>query len=765
VLNLFGRLEVVQSEHKSGGGAAAQAGFNYQNRVAAWVCAHMLAERPATPVGPPGLPAYVRFESADPVDDLLVGTNESAHSFGQAKRTISLSTSADTDLAAVIDQFVRQFLTSRDATGPRPWSRRLDPTRDRLVLVTTSASPATVRVDLAAVLERTRDIVTGQPLSDAGVNQAQEAAVAVYTAHIRRAWQATTEGDPSDADLLALLKLSYVVVLDVEANGADEREALNLLANSVVNGDQAEAAWSEILRIVADQSQRRSGTDAVSIRAALESAGLRLRAAPRYEDDIAKLKRHSAATVTYLAHQSRISVAGAEIHVTRRVVDHLKAASEANSTVVVGVPGAGKSGVLHDLAEVLSNEGRDVVCIAVDQIAANSLGELRNELGLQHELVEVLLNWPGEGVGFLVIDALDARRGDRTGNALLTLMREVIRAKGRWHVVISIRKYDLRYNLELKELFRRELQEEAVTEFRDQEFSAERHVNVPLFSDEEAATIRRQAPTLDQLLRIAPRELDELLRVPFNLRLMADILGSGVDVTELRPIRTQNELLRRYWLHRVVGRSGGNLRERVVSQACRQMIQSRRLTIDRQAVLEPGLSEALEQLLSGHVLVEWQADGSTTPVRQTLAFAHHILFDFAASQIYLPSNKEDFVALLAADPDLFVMIRPSIAMRYEHLWREDRSGFWDLLFRICGVDEIPTFGKVIGATVIADLARTIQDLEPLSVALHSNDLSRRATAEILFRHVVGALTAGPATSIAGSSAGPWTELLEGVTRQ
>jgi hypothetical protein len=709
--------------------------------------------------------AYIRFESQEPVDDLLVGTADSAHSFGQAKRTISLSTTPDSDLASVVDQFVRQYLSTRNAPGPRPWSHTLDPARDRLVLVTTSASPETVKVHLTAVLDRARGLVSGQPLSDASVNQAQEQTLGVFTAHVRGSWQAVMGSVPSDADLLALLKLSFVVVLDVETNGVDERQALNLLATSVVNSDQGGAAWSEILRIVADQSQRRSGTDAAAIRAALQSAGVRLRSAPRYEDDIARLKRYSVATVGYLAHQSRILVAGAEIHIRREVVDHLKAAVEANSIVVVGAPGSGKSGVLHDVAEALSNEGRDVVCIGVDQIAANSLGELRNELALQHELLDVLLNWPGERVGVLIIDALDASRGDRAGNALLTLMREVIGAKGRWHVVASIRKYDLRYNQELKELFHRELQQEAVSEFRDPEFFGQQHVNVPLFSDAERTVICRQAPALEELLISAPRELDELLRVPFNLRMMADILGSGVDVAELRPIRTQNELMRRYWLYRVVGRSGGNLRERVVSQISHQMIRSRRLTIDRQAVLQPGLSEALEQLLSGHVLMERQTAGSITPLRQTLVFAHHILFDFAASQLYLPSDNEDLVALLAVDVDVFLMIRPSIAMRYEQLWREDRSGFWDLLFRICRAEQIPAFGKVIGATVVADSVLTINDLEPLTTALRSPDASRRADAETLFRHVVGALAAGAATSIAGGSAGPWAALLEEVTRR
>ena len=44
----------------------------------------------------------------------------------------------------------------------------------------------------------------------------------------------------------------YVVVLDVEADQAAEREALNLLSTVVARPDQALEAWSVILRVIAE---------------------------------------------------------------------------------------------------------------------------------------------------------------------------------------------------------------------------------------------------------------------------------------------------------------------------------------------------------------------------------------------------------------------------------------------------------------------------------------------------------------------------------
>src|SRR6266702_7198696 len=95
----------------SGGGSAIQGGVNYQNRVAAWVCAHILAEKPAAPIGPHTVAGYARFETSQPVDDLLVGSVDARHAFVQAKRRLTLSTAEDSELASVIDQFVRQYLS------------------------------------------------------------------------------------------------------------------------------------------------------------------------------------------------------------------------------------------------------------------------------------------------------------------------------------------------------------------------------------------------------------------------------------------------------------------------------------------------------------------------------------------------------------------------------------------------------------------------------------------------------------------------------
>src|SRR2546427_10099421 len=304
---------------RTGGGAATQGGINFQNRVAAWICVNILAERPALPIGPPGAAAYARFETAEPSDDILAGSASGGHGFVQAKRTLVLSSAEDSDLASAIEQFVRQYVSIGGTPDTRPWrSTPLDASKDLFVVATTPESSAAVRVDLAVVLNRLRDLTAGQPLTDAATNADQRKALDILITHVRRSWRTAVGANPADSDVLAICSLMHVITLDVETNGTAEREAQALLESRVLeNPLQSGAAWSAILRLVADLSQNRSGTNEAGLRVALEKAGIRLKSAPRYEKDITKLKNHAKETLGYLSHNSRIIVGETEVRVRR----------------------------------------------------------------------------------------------------------------------------------------------------------------------------------------------------------------------------------------------------------------------------------------------------------------------------------------------------------------------------------------------------------------------------------------------------------------
>jgi hypothetical protein len=155
----------------------------------------MLAERPAAPILPRGKLNYISAESGEAVDDVLAGTDLGSFAFLQAKRKISLSAREGSDLESVVNQAVRQIAATVEPLM-RPWSRTLDATTDRLLLVTSSDSPATIKTALRDVLQRMHGLHPDQSVTDAAKNNAENDALTALLTLIDREWIKVTCPSP-----------------------------------------------------------------------------------------------------------------------------------------------------------------------------------------------------------------------------------------------------------------------------------------------------------------------------------------------------------------------------------------------------------------------------------------------------------------------------------------------------------------------------------------------------------------------------------------
>jgi hypothetical protein len=642
----------------------------------------------------------------------------------------------------------------------------LDWSRDRLVLVTSPEASARVRVDLRAVLERGRDLPIVDSLDALAINEGQRQARDVVVAHLHQIWQQEHGTVPSVTELRQILALMQVEVVDVEPGGEGEREAQTLLGPGVLSDPSQNATgWTTLVDFCTDLMRRRSGTDRRGLLHALQRAGLVVGPAHSYEADIARLRARSSATSQRLAHLATIPAGAVEVRIDRPAAVYLRQVVATGSWLVIGEPGAGKSAALHHLAGELVSQGEDVVYLAVDDLTGQSLGALRQDLGLEHELVEVLDAWTGPGSAYLLIDALDVARVQGSAGAYRQLLRDVTRREGRWRAVCSIRKFDLRYSADLQQLFAAQHPLQASQEYQDPEFTAIRHLNIPALSPAELAQLELQAPALWQLWKAAGPPLQRLLRVPFNLRLAAELLQLGLTIGELSPIRTQLELLDRYWQQRVLGvgqQSDAN--EAVLRRACERMVRGRSLQVARSDLADPAASAALDTLLSAQVLVEWQPTVSAQPDRQVLAFAHHLLFDYAVAQLLLAGLPGTATRRLRADPELALVVRPSLLLHFHRLWALDpvRRRFWDETLGMVADDTVPEIAKLLGPLAAVEFAEALPDLEPLSAAL-DQDSEPAASA---FGHLVGALTLSLATSdwLSSTRAACWCAMAERVSR-
>jgi hypothetical protein len=339
-------------------------GAAYQDQVAAWLVTKMLSEGSPDPIGPKGKLIYFAAETAVSVDDLLVGTESGSYGFLQAKRSLSLSSLANSHLASAINQAVRQ-LTSADESGKRPWSRILNPRSDRLVLVTSSESGAPLTKHLRSVLRRVPGLAPEQSLADAARTAQESHALTIVLSHLQREWQLETGQMPTEPEQRTFLTLFNIEVLDVGAGQTDEREAKTELRTVVLApGAPEHLAWNSLVTVCTRAAVERTGFSIALLRSTLRGEGVQLQPQWGFRSDIEKLRNHTKATLGMLADLSRIRFGGADLQIDRPAISQLLRAAEQSSCVIVGLPGAGKSGIVFEAGSRLVAAGRDVLWCA-----------------------------------------------------------------------------------------------------------------------------------------------------------------------------------------------------------------------------------------------------------------------------------------------------------------------------------------------------------------------------------------------------------------
>lgn len=707
----------TQTNRVGGGGAATSAGIRFEQQLGALFSSWILAGDHLDESFRLGsaTPEWVRFETEAPVDDLLIRTSDGGFVAIQAKTTASLSEDIEAPLGKTIVQFVRHWRASDQGDGSMGWNRPLDPARDRLVLAVSPQASAQIREDLPAALR-----LVSQPGGGA-LNQGQQRAYEVFTSLVERAWRRVTK-DPFDDRLLAdLPKLVTVFTFDGDRGSA-------LAGRSLVKSFGADFEATAAFTVLTDLSGRlmkeRGGGDLATLRKLLASNSIVLGTPPEYRSDIEALRRHSKRISEALGAYEKIEVdSGAPVTIRRDCQPAVEAAVRSGPLLIIGEPGAGKSGVLNALAKSLSASGADVLELAVDRHSVESLEGLSLELGLKHPLLEVLEAWDGPEPAYLVVDALDATRGGRGEGVFRALIERVLELKGRWNVVASIRNFDLRMGLQFRALFKGTPPERSLT---DPAFSGVRHIQVPAWSAAELGQVLAQAPALDACITRAPARLRDLAMVPFNTRLLSELIFGG-SVGGLDQVSSQADLLRLYWEHRLGGH--GLPARASLSRVVRLMVEARalRAPVIQAAGNDPAM---IDTLCKEGVLVR---EGE-----RWVQFRHHLLFDYAAARLaFEPSDIVSGVYRFNKADALGLMLSPALGFVLREIWETetDHARFWTALGRL--------INDADGDPIIRSMAGRLGAEFPTAAAdclwLGNLAISGDATAPKTLSHVSGAL--------------------------
>jgi hypothetical protein len=664
------------------------------------------------------------------VDDIGAMTERGGYLLIQAKKALGLGVAPKSPLGRALRQVVAQFLQGVPA-DPEDGAvvRELDPSRDRLIVVTDEAAPGQVKKGLVDAVDQLACLPPELPFVDLDGDADFVKARDVVLGHLRREWTEQRGESPGDAELRPLLKLLRVRVAALEEGGREWEQTMRLLGEMLEDQAQSQAVWAVLVTQCMTYAEKRLWAVRSKVADDLEHQEIVLGPDRAYERDLANLRTASRSRLSALDADIHVPAAEGKVRLAREIQPLIDTAD--GNLVLVGPAGAGKTSVIVRAAQVLADAGEDVLFLPADALAGTA-DAARADLGISSGLLDVLLAWRGPGRGTVIIDGLDVTKLSEPSRWLLELVRGL--RDSRWRVLATARTYSLRYGLRWREAFRGSPPD---PDRQDHELAEVRHLQVSDLTDSELAPLAASSPSLAALVSSAHPALLRLLRNPFNLRLAADMLAAD-PALPLTSIRTRNDLLRQYWDERVVGRDRYRRQATLTALATRMISDRRPRVADPAAAVDPALHDALEGLLADDVLREDPRDPWAAAA--AAGFSHPILFDYAVAQLVLgrPGQPMYLLDRLAEDPDLVVITKPSLDMHLAAIWHSDpsRNTFWDLAVQLDQDGRGHALAGLAAAAVSVHEGLAAGDLDPLlsacCTARHRTQMAdaRRLVAQI-----------------------------------
>ena len=370
-----------------------------------------------------------------------------------------------------------------------------------------------------------------------------------------------------------------------------------------------------------------------------------------------------------------------------RLVEELVELTTRGSVMVSGAPGIGKSWVLAQLIRRWKSDSRLVTALTAEDFQVSSVKEIYDAIGLSKPLPKLLSALKNP---VLIIDGLDALRGDSSQKAFRQLIHEVLEQAPNASIVASVRTFDLQESPELQRLQARYpsngrgMQKFAIGEL----------------ADSELVEASKKSPLLSALLEDKSSELFRLLRNPFNLQLAFGLLTDGLALDELRSVQSQVQLLESYWRFRILDSDGGALKEKLLLTITERMVNTKVLSVPETEIVQPGYEGVLRSLKSFEVLRK--------SVTGRLTYAHNILLDYAIARLLLDEYRLfDFIR---DDSSRSLYFRPSLTLFFHRIWAIERSLFWKITIGVLSSEDLPERIRVVPAVIVAEAVTASEDV-------------------------------------------------------
>lgn len=308
---------------------------------------------------------------------------------------------------------------------------------------------------------------------------------------------------------------------------------------------------------------------------------------------------------------------------------------ESSTTIVLGVPGSGKSALMATLGNELLAQGYAVFAIKADQLngAINTIEDLQRDLHLELHPSDAIHAIASKERIVILIDQLDAvselldRKSQRL-NLLLSLIQRLSGSKN-VHVVATCREFEFRYGSQFARLA-----------------EIERLVlNLPAWEDISLIleALGHQPSSMGEPLR-------ELLQNPLHLNVFLDVAQPGDVFT------SSQKLLDHLWEERVKKQPEAEKCVAFLEEIAERMTKEEVLWLPGAiADTSPEIWQALEQ--AGLLI--------TNPENSTIGFRHQTYYDHTLARAFARGSQSLTDLVLERQDGLFV--RPILLRTLNYL--------------------------------------------------------------------------------------------------
>jgi hypothetical protein len=592
---------MTQSPEISGGG-----GFTFEDAPVAIYLAALLGEESAAGLEDRTIIRVAVQQAAygEPLDDLIVD----ARGFDDSIARLSLQTKRELTIsAATTNTDFREIVTRAWATLQKPDFRA---NIDRVGAVTGTVSDAARRA-FVTICEWAR----ASNALDVFLHHFEPGAAGDDK---RRALQAVRDilGDDektaSDAKAYRLLRHFVLIKIDVLHEGAtDDAHAIERLRHHLHDPTRATDLWHRLLRIARDAAERAQEFSRLSLLAQLRGS-FRLAGIRSLRVDLESVMEETQNALDSIA----CGIDGVEI-ARPALVDSVKRALETRRFVaLIGLPGTGKSAVLHACVMDALESGT-VLFLKSDRLTGPNWAAHARSLGLTAPTIEALLTEiSATGSSVLFIDGIDRIETNRRG-VIADILNAIHRSPllSHWKVVATCRDSGI---------------EPLRTWLPANIFGGGgvAIVEVEPFNDGEAELLAEAKPLLRNLL-FGDERVKEIARRPFFASVLVRSLQAGA--SETAAPQSEIELLNVWW-----ARGGYDSDERRIYQRQRALIHlakvgaidlGRRIPvggIDLDAIAELRRDNIIKDIRAGH----------------TVQFGHDIFFEWAFLHLLIDREAE-----------------------------------------------------------------------------------------------------------------------------